>query len=114
MEQRVPDVSEADVERVVRRDFPSSEAETVEELLRQADPAISPRVALAVLKLANGSLEAFHLHLRAASKDWRDVIASAEYPTYVSKVPGAGSLSESHRNQILEADWEQYTRWLEG
>jgi hypothetical protein len=72
--------------RIVRRDFAPGEAPQVEPLLRERDPALPPRVALAVLKLASGVLEAVRANLEAASRDWRDVIAYAEYPSYLSKV----------------------------
>lgn len=113
MEQRVPDVSEADVVRVVQRDFGPDDAARVESLLREFDPAMSPRVMLAVLKLSEGCLESVRRNLETARRDWRDVIAYAEYPAYMQRVSGPGSVSDAQRDQIVRADWEQYQAWLE-
>lgn len=112
MDQPTPDVTEADVQRVLRRDFEPADAVQVESLLRAADPGLSPRVALAVLKLSAGSVDAVRVHLEAARRDWRDVVAQAEYPTYMRTVPGDGSLGSTRRDEIIQADWEQYNGWL--
>jgi len=112
VEQPTPDVTEADVERILRRDFPAKDVTRVESLLRELGPRMSARVVLAVLKLSNGSIQAVRENVEAARLDWRDIIAEAEYPTYLRRVPGAGRLSPQQRDQIIQADWEQYARWL--
>jgi hypothetical protein len=112
VEQPTPDVTGADVERVLRRDFEPGDAARVDALFRDINPPVSPRVALAVLKLSNGSIQAARANLEAAHRDWRDVIAYAEYPAYMQTGSGVGSLSSAQRDDIIQADWEQYTRWL--
>jgi hypothetical protein len=113
VDQPTPDVTQDDVVRILRRDFAPSEVPQVEALLHELDPALSPRVALAVLKLSDGVLEAFRGNLDTARQDSRDVIAYAEYPAYMSKVPGNDALSSDQRNQIVRSDWEQYQAWLD-
>jgi hypothetical protein len=113
LEQPAPDVTHDDVVRILRRDFAPGEIRRAEALLRDSDPALSPRVALAILKLSDGDLDAVRGNIEAASRDWRDVIAYAEYPAYMSKVPGTGALRSDQRNQIIRSDWEQYRSWLD-
>ena len=113
MEQPTPDVTQDDVVRILRRDFAPGEIPQAEALLRDSDPALSPRVALAILKLSDGDLDAVRGNVETASRDWRDVIAYAEYPAYMSTVPGTDPLSIDQRNQVIRSDWEQYRSWLD-
>jgi hypothetical protein len=112
MEQPVPRVFHDDVERILARDF----AEAARDLLRVrfADPeqAFSPRVLLAVLKLADGDVDRAVAHLEAARKDWRDVIAWAEYPSYTDATSGANPADAARRKELIQRDWEEYHAWL--
>jgi hypothetical protein len=114
-EQPVPKVNAADVERVVRRDYP---AERVPEALAilgryggERWQSESARVLLAVLKLANGNLARLRSQIETAKMDYRDVLAYAEYPLYFDRVSGAGDLPEGVQ-RIIDADWKQYQDWL--
>ena len=111
MNQPTPDVTRADVERIVRREFPSNDFKTVvalldaygtEEYERERD-----RVQLAVMKLANGSVDALAREMQIAKLDYRDVLSPAEYPTYRWGEKDEGKLREMYR-----ADWQQYSDWL--
>ena len=114
--QPTPTVTAADVERVVRRDFP---AERVAEVLgilneygteswqRELD-----RVRLAALKLAAGDIEQLRRRVDTARQDYRDVLAYAEYPGYMSRVPGPGTRPPDEVQRIIDADWKQYQEWL--
>ena len=110
-EQPVPAVSRADVERIVRRDFPAATFAEVMSLLDGNETDPSPRVQLAVLKLASGNLGRLRKYNEDAKMDYRDVLAWAEYPGYLRKVPGPGQPPGTGR--IIEDDWEQYRAWLE-
>jgi len=62
------------------------------------------------LKLSDGSIEAVAANLETAQRDQRDIIAYAEYPTYMQRVAGPGSVPANERDAIVRADWEQYDR----
>ena len=109
-------VSRAEVERVVKRDFPPGQFDEVmatldeygtEDWQRERD-----RVQAAVLKLAGGSLEALRRHIEWAKRDYRDVLGPAEYPLYTKKMFRIGQLSAEERRRIIDADWKQYQEWF--
>jgi len=113
--QPAPKVSRDDITRIVRRDFPGVPEGKVVEILdrygtsdwqRERD-----RVQLAILKLANGDLEALRKHTDIACSDYRDVLAAAEYPAY-SQHGWSRPLAGGEPAKIFEADWNQYQTWL--
>jgi hypothetical protein len=113
-EQPVPRVDRADVERIVRRDFP---ADAFDEILGivdryQSDHGVSAsaRVHLAALKLAQGNRDALCRWVNEARMDYRDVLAPAEYPLYLRKVHGPSQPRDV--DEIIEADWHEYQAWL--
>ena len=114
MNQPVPDVSQADVERVLARDFEREERERVAELLRDPESNFSSRVLLAVLKLSKRDVDAVAAQLETARLDWRDVVAYAEYPAYMQATSGSTSLDPGRRSELIQADWAQYEAWLQG
>jgi hypothetical protein len=114
--QPVPTVTGADVERVVRRDFP--EDRTVEVLAMldeygteewQREPF---RVRLAVLKLAAGDIRRLRYEIEGAKHDYRDVLGPAEYPGYTRRMFRIDKLTEDEQQRIIDADWRQYQEWL--
>jgi hypothetical protein len=114
--QRTPDVTAADVERVVRRDFPPDQVRNVLTMLseygvekweREAD-----RVRLAVLKLANRDLTQVRNWIAQAKMDFRDVLSPAEYPLYSKKWGRMDRLTEEEQTKIIDADWAQYEKWF--
>lgn len=114
--QPKPNVTRKDIERVVHRDFPASQADLVFSLLSQygtdewhREPE---RVQLAVLKLAAGNVERLRGALATACADYRDVLAQAEYPRYFQKVDLSSNASSDEAQQIIDADWKQYSEWL--
>jgi hypothetical protein len=111
-DQPIPNVTRGDVERVVRRDFPAEDWAEVQSTLDQYDTSGPPiaRVQLAVLKLADGDLALVRRSIEDAKMDYRDVLAAAEYPDYMRRVPGPGQPPDVDR--IIDADWEQYQAWV--
>jgi hypothetical protein len=114
--QPTPSVSRADVERVVRRDFP---AEACSEVLAMLDEYGSAgyhrerdRVQLAVLKLADGSRETLRREIEGAKCDYRDTLLSSEYPGYGKKMFHIDKATEEERQRVIDADWKQYWDWL--
>ena len=112
MGQHIPDVSENDVLRVVRRDFGGDRIEEIVELLSVYSSELG-RVHLAVLKLSGGDLKKLYSYIEAAETDYRDVLSWAEYPNY-GKVGWSdiSKMSEEEKNKIYEKDKTQYEEWL--
>jgi hypothetical protein len=118
IKQRTPRVSSDDVERIIRRDFPRSQFDSVKAVLEEYERSPSGgrervRVQLAALKLAHGDLAALRTHIDTAIQDFRDVLSPAEYPEYSNKVAfhvQKAPLEDQQR--IIESDWKQYEDWL--
>ena len=108
--QPVPAVTSSDVERVVRRDFPNEQFDVTIALLKESREPV--RVQLAALKLANGSLEKLRTHIEVAKRDYRDVLAAAEYPSYFKIGFRVRELPDDERRQIIDSDCGQYEEWL--
>jgi len=116
MSQPTPKVSSADVERIVRRDFGSDSRRALDILSEYGKEdwhRETERVRLAALKLAAGDLRRLRSEIETASQDYRDVLASAEYPAYSRYVHPSAGLPETDRQIIIDADWRQYCEWLE-
>jgi hypothetical protein len=113
--QPTPQVSSADVERVVARDFPSG-CSHVWEILRgyNSDQGHqeTARVCLAALKLAAGNIHRLASEIKNAQRDYRDVLAAAEYPEYCRSVGWSGRVSPAEQERVINADREQYSEWL--
>jgi hypothetical protein len=114
--QPVPRVTEADVERVVRRDFPSGDHGGVLDVLHQygTEPwqREESRVRLAALKLADGDAEQLRRHIEVAKRDYRDVLAAAEYPGYMRDIPPAEDVPAEEKQRVIDRDRAQYEAWL--
>jgi hypothetical protein len=114
MIQRVPAVTRADVERVVKREFEAAQQATVLDLLAgyESNSDQPYRVQLAALKLARGDLRELQGWIASANQDYRDVLAAAEYPH--SLAVGSHALPEAERQRVHDEDWRQYQLWLHG
>ena len=116
MDQPTPTVTRADVERVVRRDFPADQFDSVMSVLAEYGAETwhreLDRVHLAVLKLAAGSLEGLRREIETATCDYRDALANAEYPAYMKKTFRISKLPAEERRKIIDEDWRQYETWL--
>ncbi len=117
MKQQRPKTGRIDVERIVRRDFPTEAFARVicvldeygaEDWHREKD-----RVQLAVLKLSGGSEETLRRAVEAAKCDFRDILAPAEYPNYTKKMFHIDKLSSAEQKSIVDADLKQYAEWLD-
>jgi hypothetical protein len=116
MKQPVPQVTEEDVRRIAVRDFGEPSLGRVLSALdepgrQEWNGLDSPRVRLAILKLAGGDPQALARHTRTAIGDFRDVLAWAEYPRWSEEI-GLEEVSHSREQQAIEADWQQYCQWL--
>ena len=107
--QPVPRVDAGDVERVLLRDFPPATLLEARRMLEVLPGSVGPRIQLAILKLAQGELGSLSTAIAVAERDWRDVVAAAEYPAYGRLPISAGPEA---RDAACEADWRQYEQWL--
>ena len=117
----VPNVTHADVLRVIARDFQLDLRLNVLVLLRQYKNVLHPnltddqnaRVHLAILKIAAGKFDRVSGLVAQAYQDFRNVIGPAEYPGFGEiGFVGAERLSEADRTQLIQRDWDQYHEWL--
>ena len=114
-DQPVPNVTSADVERVVRRDFADRVPEVLDilnEYGQEGWQRESARVQLAALKLAAGNIERLRQEIGTARQDYRDVLAPAEYPRYCRRVSRAGETPAGEEQRIIDMDWQEYQAWL--
>ena len=114
--QPTPNVASADVERIVRRDFPADRNAELLAMLNEYGRDVSQlepfRVRLAVLKLAAGNIERLRYEIEGAKCDYRDVLGPAEYPGYCKRVRRSGDLPPNEEQRIIDSDWSQYQDWL--
>ena len=111
MEQPIPKVTEEDVNRVIMRDFGEARLPEVLAVLAKCSFNDTPRVRLAILKLANGNLETLAEQTTIASQDFRDVVAWAEYPRW-SKEIGFEDVDQGVAAEVISDDWKQYCEWF--
>ncbi|MGD2145449.1 MAG: hypothetical protein PVH41_02005 [Anaerolineae bacterium] len=72
------------------------------------------RVQLAILKLSEGKIERLPDLMAMANRDYRDVLACAEYPEEMKLgFVGMKDLSPEEAQAVRRRDREQYLRWLE-
>lgn len=119
--QPVPKVTDEDVRRIALRDFGQDRVKLalsiLEEFGKQSWNEPSPRVRLAILKLANGDLDRLLDATQTAIRDYRDVLAAAEYPRYHGEIcfrVGFADASESVKGSVIDDDWREYREWFEG
>ena len=112
MEQFVPQVSDADVERIIQRDFPQDKHEEIRGLIRPLEVREKPRVVLACLKNAAGDITKLKYYLHEASGYYREHIGEAEYPNYMKKIFRIDRLTEAEVSALYEKDKNQYLAWL--
>ena len=71
------------------------------------------RVQLAILKLSNGDVDRLADLVAMAKRDYRDVLAYAEYPEAMNQgFVGMRDLSPEEAQAVRRRDRKQYLRWL--
>ena len=112
--QPVTSVTEADLSRVLGREFPGESGVKAAAVLAtyggeswHREPT---RVKLAVLKLAHRDLQELERFTAAAKTDYRDVLMWAEYPAYARESLNA---SEQAREAAVERYWAEYRELFE-
>ena len=69
----------------------------------------SERVWLAVLKISGDDLAQIRRNTELAKRDFRDILAAAEYPNQIRIGPMPAG---REKREILEKDRQQYEKWL--
>ncbi|MBZ5530653.1 MAG: hypothetical protein LAO20_04410 [Acidobacteriia bacterium] len=112
----MPNVTPNDVERIVRREFQEEQFVTVMAILgrygTEKHHREASRVQLAALKLASGSVDDLQSNIESATRDYRDILAYAEYPEYFKKGFRVAELPAEEQRRIIDSDWRQYDGWL--
>ena len=103
------------LERKLEELFPNPvrRAEAVkllEEYGKESYEREADRVKLAVLKLSGKKLEKIRLNVETAKKDYRDVLAYAEYPNQFAH--DSWNLTEKQNKTLIDTDRKQYVGWL--
>ena len=89
----------------------ASKEEVETQLERYTDFYPEPdRVRLAILKLSRGEADRIEELVDLAMIDFRDVLAAAEYPNYMT-LPAGIDPSSPEAQEAIRADWQQYTEW---
>ena len=111
--QHTPEVSDEDVDRIVKRDYPHRDIDSIHQLIAKVDVREKARVVLACLKNAAGNTEGLAKELKEAPGYWREIISAAEYP-YAGETgrERLQNLSEAERQKVYDKDWAQYEDWL--
>ena len=111
----VPGVTEEDVRRIIRRDYPNEDVEAILDELRVSGPC--ERVHAAILKLANGNRRLINENAARARVDFRDVIILAESPLFwkiAADIKEFVTRPIEEVARIAKEDETNYRNWLYG
>ena len=111
MKQPIPKVTENDVRRIALRDFGETGLSAALSILDSDPGADSPRVRIAILKLASGDMERLEEQVAIAARDFRDVLAFAEFPRWSNEI-GFDKAPRALEREVIDSDWLQYCQWL--
>ena len=95
----------------VKKIFPNENKKQVAAILDSYGGKEDIRVQIAILKLSNGDLEELRELVDTANKDYRDVLAWAEYPEEMKNDTWKMNVEEA--SEIRRKDRQQFTDWLE-
>ena len=114
--QPTPKVTQADVERLARRDYPEDQVAQVLRVLDEYGTAKwevnTARVRAAILKLAKGDSSQVNRFVEAARTDFRDVLSEAEYPSFTKRWGDRYPLAKEEQQRVIEEDRRQYQDWF--
>jgi hypothetical protein len=105
-------ISDKTLERLLRRECGDRASEVKEKFLHVKSGTLGGknRISTAILKLSNGDLDKIDYYSDLCNRDFKDVVARAEYPRYSTV-----ALNETPRwkkRQYYLADWKDYSNWL--
>lgn len=108
--ERIPKVTEADLKRIVNREYSEEKRNDVlRELSRYANcENEGVRVKLAILKLSKGDLLKVSEYVDTAIKDYRDVLFWAEYSSFIEIGFDTDGMKKKEIKWLQEKDWNDY------
>lgn len=111
-EQRIPQITEIILERIIKRDFRDNFTQVKNKLkqIKSDSESGRNRISADVLKLANGNLKAVEKYIELSNIDFRDLISLAENPR-CSEL-GFEAMEKPGIEKVFIEDWEEYTEWL--
>lgn len=115
MNQKTPNISDTDIKRLIRREFPNKLISKIEAILKQyvsGNQKGRNRVYASILKLSNGNIDDLAKNVEQANNDFRDIISRVEYPNY-SKYVFEKNLTDEQEKQLIQKDWEQFKSWFD-
>ena len=115
MNQKIHNIKNKDIERLIKREFPNKSISEIEFILRQYASESKRgrnRVYASILKLSNGNIEELIKNVELANKDFRDIISTAEYPNYLEDA-FKNDLTKEKEKQLIEEDWKQFKKWID-
>jgi hypothetical protein len=57
-------------------------------------------------------VEKLRSNIESAKRDYRDILANAEYPEYMKKGVRVRELPADEQVRVIDGDWSQYNEWL--
>lgn len=109
--QTTAKVTSQDVQRIIKRDYGENNYNQITSLIDEIEEPEKIRVQVAVLKLGGGDFEKLKYAVQVAKVDYRDVLATAEYPRYFHALD-IDQFSDQKHNTVIDSDLEDYTSWL--
>lgn len=101
--------------RKVTRLWPDVDPQAIMDVLDEYGVQGRERVHLAILKLSEGDRERLPELVQMAKRDYRDVLAYAEYPEEIkTSFAVMRTLSPKEVQAMRRRDREQYRKWLKG
>jgi uncharacterized protein YqfB (UPF0267 family) len=113
MTEKIPEIKDIDIKRIILRDFSESHFKSVLDILslyKSGSDKGMNRIYAAILKLSNGNIDLLKTNVAIANVDYRDVISLAEYPNSFEVM--FDDLSDEANDKLTEEDWTQYQEWL--
>jgi len=95
--------------------FPNEDQEKIMGILDLYHGPEKERVQIAILKLSGGDLEDLRTEVETAKRDYRDVLAYAEFPEEMNQwaLSDKEEVSEEEEKRMRERDRQQYIDWLQ-
>lgn len=101
------------LEQKVEQLFSGAVAAEVRQILEQYSGPERVRVQLAVLKYAGGALEKVRQGVEQAARDYRDILAWAEYPRQMAiSASELAAMPPAAKKALRKADRDEYRSWL--
>jgi len=112
MGQRTPEVGEEDARRILLRDYPPADFDSIWKTIESLEVREKWRVVLGCLKNGAGSTEKLRWQLEDAPGYYREIVGEAEYPKATKRWSRFDRMSEEERQALYDEDWRQYEAWL--